>query len=265
MVKKKTNNKIKLSVIIPVLNESINLKMLLPILKGIVNSTYEILIVYDISNDDSIPTVKVMQKKYPRLKLVHNELGRGVINAIKSGVNNAVGNYVLIIAADDFGAIFAINDMVSLMDDGCDLVNGTRYAYGGKNITDSLISKFLSTIANKMFHTLSGSVLTDPTLGVKMFRRLRFNQINLKSKPVGWAVSFEFAMKTQLAGWKLGEVPLISLNRIYGGKSSFKLGPWIVEYTKWFLWGLIKLPHLKTKRKVLLRIPLNIKNNEKIS
>lgn len=259
MARKQINNKIKLSVIIPVLNESINLKMLLPILKGIINSTHEVLIVCDIPNDDSIPAVKSMQGNYPRLKLIHNKLGRGVINAIKSGVNNAVGNYILIIAADDFGAIFAINDMVSLMDDGCDLVNGTRYAYGGKNITGSLISKSLSTIANKLFHILSGSSLTDPTLGVKMFRRSKFDQIKLESKPIGWAVSFEFAIKAQAARWKLGEVPLISLNRLYGGKSSFKPGPWIAEYTKWFLWGLARLPHLKTKRKVSIRIPLNIK------
>ena len=221
MRKRQINNKIKLSVIIPVLNEGTNLRILLPILKVMINVTHEVLIVHDIPNDDSIPVVKTMQRNYPRLRLVHNKLGRGVINAIKSGANNAVGNYVLIIAADDFGSIFAINDMVSLMDDGCDLVNGTRYTHGGKNITGSLTSKFLSIIANKLFYTLSGSALTDPTLGVKMFKRSKFNKINLESKPVGWAVSFEFAIKAQLAGWKLGEVPLISLNRFYGGKSSF--------------------------------------------
>ncbi|MBI2523105.1 glycosyltransferase [Candidatus Woesearchaeota archaeon] len=256
---KQTKNKIKLSVIVPVLNEGTNLRMLLPILNGVIHVAHEVLIVHDIPNDDSIPVVKTMQRDYPRLRLVHNRLGRGVINAIKSGANNAMGDYALIIAADDFGSIFAINDMVSLMDDGCDLVNGTRYAYGGKNITGSLTSKLLSIIANKLFYTLSGSALTDPTLGVKIFKHSKFNEINLESKPVGWAVSFEFAIKAQLAGWKLGEVPLISLNRIYGGKSSFKLGSWLAEYTKWFLWGLTRLPHLKMKKKVSLRIPFNIK------
>lgn len=256
---KPSKNKIRLSIVIPVLNEEANLKVLLPILKALINVPHEILIVYDIDNDDSIPVVKTMQRNYPGLRLIHNKLGRGVINAIKSGTDNAIGHYALIIAADDFGAIFAINDMVSLMDNGCDLVNGTRYAHGGKNITGSLISKFLSITANKLFHALSGLALTDPTLGVKMFRRSKFNEINLESKPVGWAVSFEFAIKAQLAGWKLGEVPLISLNRLYGGKSSFKPGPWVAEYTKWFLWGLTRLPHLKMKKKVSLRIPFNIK------
>ena len=256
--------KIKLSIVIPVLNEGVNLKVLLRILKAVVDTKHEVLVVHDISDDDSIPVVKAMQKNYPELRLVHNKLGRGVINAIKSGVNKALGDYVLLIAADDIGPTVIIDDMLSLMDEGCDLVNATRYAYGGRNMGGFFISKFLSRIANKLFYILSGSVLTDPTLGVKMFRRLLFNQIELKSKPIGWAVSFEFAVKAQLAGWKVGEVPVVSLNRIYGGKSSFKLGSWVAEYIKWFLWSLKKLPRSSAIKKMLLRTPLDLKSNRKI-
>jgi len=259
--KKQMKDKIKLSVVIPVLNEGVNLKILLKILKAVIDSSHEILVVCDFSGDDSIPVVKSMQKSYPRLRLVYNKRGRGVINAIKSGVENAIGDYVLIIAADDIGPPLAINDMVMLMDEGCDLVNATRYAYGGKNIGGTFISKLFSTITNKLFCVLSGSALTDPTFGVKIFRRSLFNKINLESKPVGWVVSFEFAIKSQLSGWKLGEVPLISLNRIYGkGKSSFKLGPWAVEYFKWFLWGSKKLLFSgKMIRNVKVKIPEKIK------
>ena len=220
-----------------------------------VDTTHEVLVVYDIPDDDSIPAVRQFQKRYSGLKLVHNKLGRGVINAIKAGVNDAVGHYVLIIAADDIGPALIISDMLSLMDDGCDLVNATRYAHGGRNIGGSIMSRFLSRAANKLFHALSGCGLTDPTLGVKMFRRSTFSQISLESKPVGWAVSFEFAIKAQAAGWNLGEVPLISLNRVYEkGKSSFRLGPWVVEYTKWFIWGLRELS-LNRRRKAKIRIP----------
>ncbi len=252
--------KIKLSILMPVLNEGVNLKIILKILQATIDVLHEVLIVYDIPDDDSIPVVKNMQKNYPRLRLLHNKLGRGVSNAIKAGVNAAVGDYVLIIAADDIGPVLAVDDMIYLMDHGCDFVSATRYAYGGKNIGGFFISRFLSTIANKLFYVLSGSVLTDSTLGVKMFRRSLFKEIKLESKPVGWVVSFEFAIKAQLLGWKLGEVPMISINRFYGGKSSFKFGPWVVEYTKWFLWGL---KHLylagKLRHKVSVRIPEKIR------
>ena len=190
---------------------------------------------------------------------MHNKLGRGVINAIKSGVNEALGDYVLIIAADDIGPPLAINDMLALMDQGVDLVNATRYAHGGKNIGGVFASRILSTIANKFFYVLSGSKLTDPTFGVKMFKRKKFNELKLESKPVGWAVSFEFAIKAQALGWKLGEVPLISLNRLYGaGKSSFKIN-WIKEYFKWFIFGVKHLLFSKNKYNVLVRVPDKIK------
>jgi len=251
--------KVKLSILIPVLNEGINLKVLLKILKAIVDVRHEVLIVYDIPNDDSIPVVKAMQKNYPGLRLVHNKLGRGVINAIKSGVNEASGDYVVIIAADDIGPPLAINDMVALMEEDVDLVNATRYAYGGKNIGGVFASRILSIIANKLFYILSGSKLTDPTFGVKMFKREKFKQLRLESEPIGWGVSFEFAIKAQAAGWKLGEVPLISLNRLYGkGKSSFRFN-WLLQYLKWFLWGIKNLLFSgKKSKKVKIKIPEKI-------
>jgi len=71
---------------------------------------------------------------------------------------------------------------------------------------------------------------------------------------------FELARKAQAAGWKLGEVPLISLNRLYGkGKSSFRLN-WLMEYTKWFLFGIRKLL-LRRKNRVMVRIPENLKSD----
>ena len=249
----KNQNKINLSIVIPVYNEGVNLKILLRILKALVDVPHEVLVVHDIADDDSIPVVKEIQRTYPELKPVHNTLGRGVINAIKSGVNESKGDYILLIAADDIGPVFIIKDMLYLMDKGCDLVNATRYAYGGKNIGGVFMSQLLSRIANKLFHLISGTSLTDPTLGVKMFRRSRFNEIKLESNPVGWAVSFEFAIKAQIANWKLGEVPLISLNRIFAGKSSFRLGPWVKEYAKWFLWGMSRIRHNNSKP--MVRIP----------
>ena len=258
MKRNKAEKNVKLSILIPVFNETRNLKMLLKALKANVEVPHEVIVVYDMLNDSSIPIIRLMQKKYAEVRGLHNKLGRGVINAIKSGADSAVGDYILIIAADDLGPTVIIDDMLSLMDEGCDLVNATRYAHGGRNIGGVFISRLISRIANKLFYILSGFALTDSTLGVKMIRRSLFNRIKLESKPVGWAVSFEFAIKAQIAGWKIGEVPVVSLNRIYGGKSSFKLGPWVVEYSKWFLWGLWRLYSSgKWRSNIIVKIPEN--------
>lgn len=241
--------KTKLSILMPVRNEGVNLKMILKIINALVEVPYEALVIYDTQDDDSIPVAAAMQKENPAVKPLHNTLGRGVINAVKSGVAAAAGEYVLILPADDMGAIFGINPMLAEIEKGYDLVSATRYAKGGKVVGGTITSKLLSRVANKLFATFAGSALTDLTVGIKIFRREAFGRINFECKPVGWAFAFEMAIKAQMLGFRMSEVPIVSINRFYGGTSSFKLNKWIKEYIRWFAWGLknVRLNRKKNK------------------
>lgn len=227
-----------LSILLPVRNEGVNLKLMLKILRVIVEESHEVIVVHDSIDDDSIPVVREIQSSYPELLLVHNTLGAGVVNAIRAGIEAAKGRYILIFAADEVGPVLAIENMVDLMNDNCDFVSCTRYAHGGRRLGGSWIGGFLSRGANWLFHCLSRSPFSDATTGIKMFRRDIFYKLNLECRPIGWAVAFEMAIKAQHAGLRLGEVPIVSIDRLYGGKSTFRLGPWIGEYSRWFLWGL---------------------------
>jgi dolichol-phosphate mannosyltransferase len=250
-------SKLKLSILMPVRNEAGNIPIMLKLLHVMVDTPHEILIVYDSPDDTSIAPTKLMQKIFSNVKLVHNTLGRGVANAIRAGVLAAKGDYVLLFAVDEIGPVTAIPDMVALMDEGCDLVSCSRYAHGGRRLGGSFIESVLSRLGNKVFRFLSGSVLTDCTTGIKMFRRSIFSRITLEAKPVGWAVVFELGIKAQLAGFRLGEVPIVSIDRVYGGQSTFKLGPWFKEYLHWFWWGAKRL-HTAKKTQVTVRIPSTI-------
>ncbi|MCX5710186.1 MAG: glycosyltransferase [Candidatus Omnitrophica bacterium] len=245
----------KVSILIPVRNEGINIRIMLKILNAVIDMENEILVIYDSGDDDTIPAVKSMDKLYSNVKLVHNDLGKGVVNAIRSGVKVSTGDYILIFAADEIGPVLAVDDMVALLDQGCDLVSCTRYAYGGRRLGGSLIGGFLSRIANKMLCILSGSVLTDATTGIKIFKRKVFEEIPLESRPIGWAFIFELAVKAQEKGLKLGEVPIVSIDRLYGGKSSFLLWPWVKEYLRWFFWAVRHLPAARRMEKPIVRIP----------
>lgn len=231
----------KLSILIPVRNEGLNLKIMLKILPAVVDVSHEVLVVYDFPEDDSVPVVRAMQADYPNLYGVQNTLGKGVINALRAGVKAAKGEYVLIFAADEVGPVLAIDPMLELMASGCEFVSCTRYANGGRRLGGSLIGGILSRAANWLFYNVAGSALTDCTTGVKMFRRSVFDLLNLEAKPVGWAVAFEMAIKAELEGLRLGEVPIISIDRLYGGTSTFQVGPWVREYLRWFVWGMKRL------------------------
>ncbi len=248
------HKEVTLSILLPVRNEGINLRIMVKLLKAVVEVPHELLIVYDFPEDDSIPVVRGMQNDYANLHLVHNQRGRGVVNAIRAGVDAAVGEYVLIFAADEVGPLLAIEDMLALMQEGCDLVSCSRYAHGGRRLGGSVIGGALSRIANRLFHRIAGCVLSDATTGIKLFRRSMFSALNLEARPVGWAVTFEIAMKAQFAGWKLGEVPVISIDRLYGGASTFRLGPWTGEYLRWFFWGFKHLRRVPPSERPVVRV-----------
>lgn len=245
--------RVRVSILLPVRNEGPNLKVMLKLLPAALDVPHEVLVVYDRPDDDSLPVVEALRPRYPNLRAIHNDIGPGIPNALRAGVANARGEYVLIFAADEVGPILAIEDMLDLMAQGCEFVSCTRYAHGGRRLGGSAIGGFLSRLANRMFNGIVGSAFTDSTTGIKMFRREVFDRLRLTSRPVGWVVVFEMAIKAELLGLQIGEVPIISIDRLYGGTSTFKLGPWFVEYLRLFLWGAREMRRRDRPRRELLR------------
>jgi glycosyltransferase involved in cell wall biosynthesis len=247
----------KLTILLPVRNEGLNLKIMLQILRAVVEESHEVLVVVDNAEDKSIPVVEKIQPDYPELKWVLNTKGPGVVNALRAGVEAAEGEAVLIFAADEVGPVLAVEDMMALLRQGCEFVSCTRYAHGGRRLGGSLIAGILSRGANFLFRALTQTPFSDATTGIKLFRKEVFASLQLESRPVGWACAFEMAIKAQWAGLRLGEVPIVSIDRLYGGKSTFRLLPWVREYGRLFLWGWvhgIRRGH-HASRKVTVRIP----------
>lgn len=238
---------LKLSVLLPVRNEGVNLRIMLKLLRAALEVPHEILVVHDTADDDSIPVVRSLQSKFPQIRLVENHLGRGVVNAVRAGVAEARGDYVLIFAADEVGPVLAIEQMLQLMDEGCDMVSCSRYAHGGRRLGGSTLGGLLSRLANGLLRYVGGCAFTDASTGIKMFRRDIFEKLALQGRPVGWLVALEMALRAQLLGLRLGEVPIISIDRLYGGRSTFRVAAWSRAYLGWFLWGLWKLRTTPTR------------------
>ena len=227
-----------LSILLPVRNEGANLKMMIGVLQAVIEVPKEIIVICDSPDDDSIEVVASLSAKYSNLKLVQNTLGAGVKNAIRAGVNSATGEYVLILVADEIAPIIAVENFLALMDKGCDFVSGTRYAHGGRRLGGSRLGHSLSCFGNKLFSWLTSCPFTDATTGIKMFRRSVFSKFALQGPAVGWTVAFEMAVEASLLGLKLGEVPIISVDRLYGGKSTFRPWTWTKAYARYFVWAL---------------------------
>ena len=121
-----------------------------------------------------------------------------------------------------------------LINNNLDFLSGTRYSKGGARLGGSLIGSIFSRIANVLFKLITRIPLSDCTTGIKMMKTV-WESIELESKPIGWAYAFELSIKAYLKGFKIDEYPLKSVDRLFGGSTTFKFGPWLKEYLKWLI------------------------------
>ena len=146
---------LKLSILVCVRNKGTNIKIMLKILHAMIEVPHEILFIHDNPDSDFKGLVNTLKSRDPNTHLICNQSGVGVVNALKSGVEASQGEYILIFAADEVGPVLAIDDMLKMMEGGCDLISCTRYAHGGKRLGGSIIGHILSWSANKLFFYLS--------------------------------------------------------------------------------------------------------------
>ena len=236
----------KLSIILPVYNEKESLGIMVRLLKSSLNFENEILIIYDNLNDNSYSESKKLEKELSNVRVIHNDIHPGVKFAIDKGVREAKYEIIFITAVDEIFPIIAIEDMIKLiLENNYQFVSGTRYSKGGMRLGGSFLGSILSKFANKLFKLLTNFPLSDCTTGIKMMKKEVWKKIKLDSKAIGWAFAFELTIKAFLDGYKVNEVPLKSVDRLFRGSSTFKPWPWIKEYLKWFLWGLFKVRKIK--------------------
>ena len=239
----------KLSIILPVYNENEGLELMVKILTHSLDFEHEILIIYDTQDDLSIPIAKKLEKDFSNVKSIHNDIAIGVKYAIQKGLSLAKFDVILITPVDEIFPILEINKMLKKMiEENYDLIGGTRYRLGGKRLGGSLLGRMLSVLANYSFRLITNFPLSDSTTGIKMIKKSCLKKINLTFNSVGWSCAFEISIRAFLQNFKIGEMPLKSVDRLFGGTSTFKVGSWIVEYLKLYLWGFFAIYKKKIKR-----------------
>jgi len=231
------------SIIIPVLNEKESLEICLKFLKVFINQTHEILIVYDHKNDNCLEVKKKLLKK--NIKFILNDLGPGISNAIRIGIKKAKYKIIMIMVTDEIIPLLSFEKMLKLIvNDGYDIVSATRYSLGGNRFGGSFIGKIFSYFGNLTFCFFTNFPIRDLTTGIKMFKKDKFLSINKFRFNKGWVFAFELVINFYLKNFRLAEVPIISIDRVHGGKSSFNFFVWFKEYFKCYIWGIKKIKFL---------------------
>lgn len=223
---------IQLSIIIPVYNEGKNILPTLDSIKEKVKTQHQIYIVYDFEEDTTVPVVKNL----PEIKLLKNKYGRGVLNAIKSGLEDTKGEATLVTMGDLSDDYSIVDEMFKKIENGAGIVCGSRYMKGGKQIGGPPLKTFLSRMAGISLCFLSRIPTHDISNSFKMYAKQVLNDIKIESTG-GFEIGMEITVKAYLKKYKIEEIPATWTDRAKG-KSNFKLAKWLPKYLYWYFYLL---------------------------
>lgn len=162
----------RLSVVVPVRNESGNIRPLIEeicaALQGV--AAFEIVYVNDGSTDDTALKLKEMQATHPQLRVIHHAQSCGQSTAVRTGVKFAKGDWIATLDGDGQNDPADIPKLLAALAPGVELVGGNRRHAR----RDVWIKRISSVIANSVRGWMLRDNTPDTGCGLKLFRRDTF-------------------------------------------------------------------------------------------
>jgi len=183
-------NKINLSIVIPVYNEEKYLnKLFLDLKKYFNQEEIEVIVVNDGSNDDSIKILEKQKNNFYKFhyKLINLSKNFGKGYAVRQGAKLSLGKYILLQDADlelDIKDSKEIYEIIS-NNESIDCIFGSRYLSGKLKKHNYFINEFIGKLNTFIFNILFGQSLTDIHCGLKIFHRNVYKKINLSVNDFG--------------------------------------------------------------------------------
>ena len=227
----------KAVIIIPTYNEVENIeKLILEIFKF--EPKIQILFIDDNSPDGSADLIRQLQQKYTNIHLLERPGKQGLGSAYIMGFRFALEKgyeYIFEMDADFSHNPREIPNFLKAIDK-YDLVLGSRYIKG-VNVVNWPLSRlqFLCTYSQNNLKA-TGIPVQDSTGGFKCFRRQVLESIGFDTiKSNGYAFQIEMNFKAWKKGFKVKEIPIIFVDRVFGESKLSKKIMWEAIFLVWKL------------------------------
>lgn len=203
----------KLSVIIPAYNEEYRIVETLENVHLTLSNQpfdYEIIVVNDGSTDNTVAIVEELKRYIPKLSILSSDVNKGKGWAIKHGMFCATGDACLFMDADNSTKVEEVLKMFPYLEQGFDVVIGSRYIKGSDIvIKQPILRSFPGKIYRMITHLLIPVGAVDLVCGFKLFSRNAVNVIFPKQTIFRWSFDVELLMLAKKNGLKIKEVPVI--------------------------------------------------------
>jgi dolichol-phosphate mannosyltransferase len=226
-------------VIIPTYNERDNIGQLIPIVlkKG---PNIKVLVVDDNSPVGTGALVADMARSNIRIFLLSRSgklgLGSAYVKGFKWVLANDTSEYVFEMDADFSHNPDRIPEFIAKIEEGYDLVIGSRYLRGVSVVNWSIKRLMLSYCASMYARRITGVPVQDQTTGYKCFHRRVLEGIDLDCiYSDHYAFQIEMNYRAKQKGFKLAEIPIVFEDRLQGES---KISKRVIFEAIWVVWRL---------------------------
>lgn len=219
-------SEIKTSIIVPAFNEEKAIEKVIADLKVYLEQECEIIVV----NDGSFDQTKEILKRIPDIKIVEHSENRGYGAALKSGIKNSRGEYILIIDADGTYPIKSIRELIAQKED-YDMVVGAR-------INPTRHIPFMRRPAkwalNRLAGYLTGVKIPDVNSGLRIIKKDVLNRF-IHLLPDGFSFTTTITLALLTNNFQVKYLPI----NYYKRKGKSKIRP--IRDTLYFFKLIIKV------------------------
>jgi dolichol-phosphate mannosyltransferase len=209
------NERIDISVVVPVFNEEENLPVLIPQIVEVLRplgKRYEMIFVDDGSTDRSRHLLKEMVSQFPQIRMLGFKKNCGETAAGAAGLKEARGEIVITIDADLQNDPKDIPTMLEYLKN-YDMVTGWR-----QRREDSWVKRITSRIANRVRNQLSGETIQDSGCTFRAYKRECLQEIKLYKGMHRFMPTL-----VKMEGFRVIEIPIAHHPRKFG----------VSKYTTW--------------------------------
>jgi dolichol-phosphate mannosyltransferase len=225
-------------VIIPTYNERENLPQLVPhVLER--SERLDVLVVDDGSPDGTGELAdEIAARSQGRVHVLHRPGKLGLGTAYVTGFRWALARDYAIVFEMDADFSHDPNHLPEFLRyaESFDLVLGSRYLNGVTVVNWPMKRLILSYLANAYARFVTGIQVSDLTGGFKCYRRAVLEAIDLDAvRSSGYAFQIEMTYRAARKGFRIGEMPIIFVDRNVGVS---KMSQRIVWEGAWMVWRL---------------------------
>ncbi len=206
----------KVSVVIPVYNEEKRIKNTADILDGYLKSNfddYEIVFSNDGSSDKTFQIAKELSAENDAIKAVGYDENKGKGGAVKHGILNSEGDFILFTDCDLAYGTDVIKSAYDLfVKTGADIVIGSRNLSSDSYKGYTWLRKVTSKVYFKIIALVSGFKHSDSQCGFKCFSKKSAYDIFPECEITSFAFDLEALIKAQNKGYKIAELPVKIIN-----------------------------------------------------